>query len=103
MTPTERLESLLATLREAWHTEDAEADFRGVLRPNGLCDITVISKRFEGVSGTEREGLFWRAFDSIPRDMLVYMTYCLLLTPDESEKHFSEYPQEVRQSCDFAD
>lgn len=90
MTPEERMESLLATVREAWQREDAEAEIKGVLRPNGLIDLMVSSKRFEGLDGLERESLFWRAFDTIPREMMIYLTYSLLLTPEEAERHFAE-------------
>ncbi len=89
MEPQERLDSLLEVVKNTWGEQDSEAEIRGVLRPKGLIDLTVISPKFEGLDGLSRESLFWRAFDAVPRDLLVYMTYCLLLTPEEARRHFS--------------
>lgn len=89
MEPQERLERLLEVIKETWGEKDSDAEYHGVLRPKGLVDLTVISPKFEGLDGLERESLFWRAFDGVPRDLLVYMTYCLLLTPAEAKRHFA--------------
>jgi hypothetical protein len=87
-----RLERLLEVIKTTWGEKDTDAEYRGVLRPNGLVDLTVISILFEGLNGLERESLFWRVFDTVPRDHLVYMTYCLLLTPQEAKRHFASPP-----------
>jgi hypothetical protein len=68
---------------------DSEAEIRSHLRPNGMVELTVVSLRFEGVSGSDREGMFWATFAETSREDLIYMAYCLLLTPDEAQRYFA--------------
>ncbi len=84
-----RLERLVTIVREEWGARDADAEVRGTLHGDGKADITVISQLFADKDGLEREAFFWPAFESVPKSELIYMTYCLLLTPEEAERHFS--------------
>lgn len=84
----EELRALQARLeevvRQGWSERDPEVQVSSVLRDGNKIDMTVISKRFEGLEGRDREASFWPVFDPIPKYDLVYMTYCLLLTPEEA-------------------
>ena len=80
-----RLESLI--LREL-HKEDAQVKVISRLREDQKIDVTVISTLFEGRDGQARESLFWRVFAETPKSELIYMTYALMMTPDEA-KQFS--------------
>lgn len=84
-----RLERLIGIVREAWGDRDAEAEVSGTLRRDGKVDLRVVSGLFVGKGGLEREAFFWPAFESVPKSELIYMTYCLLLTPDEALRHFA--------------
>ena len=88
-----RLERLTGIVREAWGAVDADAEVSGTLRQDGKVDLRVVSRSFEGKGGLEREAFFWPAFESVPKSELIYMTYCLLLTPDEALRHFTS-PEE---------
>jgi hypothetical protein len=78
-----RLENLV---REQWSARDPEARVISRLREGGKIDLTIVSRLFAGQDGLEREALFWPVFASVPKSELIYMTYCLLLTPEEAEK-----------------
>jgi hypothetical protein len=84
-----RLEALL---RERFHDMDPDAVVRSAVRPDGKVDLTVVSRLFEGKDSREREGLFWPVFDPVPKSELIYLTYSLLLTPDEARHDFGETP-----------
>jgi len=84
---TARLAEQIRACVEAW---DRDATVRTGIRPDGKLDITVISCRFEGMDSREREAQFWVALDPVPEIEMVYLTYCLLLTPQEAEREFSE-------------
>ncbi|HZO91157.1 MAG TPA: hypothetical protein VFB38_22720 [Chthonomonadaceae bacterium] len=84
-----RQERLERIVRERWGARDPEAQVTSVLRPDGKVDMTVVSRLFEGLGGLEREALFWPTFDPVPKSDLIYMTYCLLLTPEEAARHFA--------------
>lgn len=86
----ERRSSLERLLRERWSAKDPEVVVSSRLRPDGKVDFTVISRLFEGKDGLEREAFFWPVFDPVPKSELIYLTYCLLLTPDEAARHFAE-------------
>lgn len=81
-----RLEQLV---RERWRSQDPDVRVSTRLREDGKIDMTVVSERFAGKDGLEREAFFWPVFDPVPRDDLVQMTYCLLLTPEEAARHFA--------------
>ncbi len=78
------LESLVARVRERWGGEDPELRVTGSVRPDGLFDLKVTSRIFEGKDGLEREAFFWQTFRDLPRETLVRMTYCLMQTPEEA-------------------
>ncbi len=84
-----RLEDLVRQCVTAW---DPEAEVRAATRPDGKVDITVVSRRFEGRDSREREADFWPALEPVPKSEMVYLTYCLLLTPEEAERSFSYTP-----------
>jgi hypothetical protein len=86
---TERLLELIRSCAEAW---DASATVRSVVRPDGKLDLIVTSSRFEGMDSREREAEFWLTLDPLPQTEMVYLTYCLLLTPQEAKQEFSERP-----------
>lgn len=89
----EELRALQARLeevvRQGWRERDPEVQVSSVLRDGNKIDMTVISKLFEGLEGRDREACFWPVFDPVPKYDLVYMTYCLLLTPEESARRNS--------------
>ena len=76
-----RLEEVV---RQGWRERDPDVQVSSVLRDGNKIDMTVISKLFAGLEGREREALFWPVFDPVPKYDLLYMTYCLLLTPEEA-------------------
>jgi hypothetical protein len=82
-----RLEALL---RVRLHELDHNAEVRSAVRPDGKIDVTVVSRLFEGKDSRDREALFWPVFDPVPKSELIYLTYCLLLTPDEARRDFGE-------------
>ena len=90
MPQTDRQQRLERLLSERWCEQDPDAVVRSSVRPDGKVDITVVSSLFEGRDSREREGIFWPVFDPVPKSELIYMTYCLLLTPEESNRNFSE-------------
>ena len=83
----ERLEHLL---QEGWRDRDPAVRITSALRPDGKIDIRVVSQVFEGMDGLEREACFWPLFASVPKPDLVRMTYCLLLTPGEVRRNFTD-------------
>jgi hypothetical protein len=80
---------LEAVVREQWGERDPEVQVSSVLREDGKVDMTVVSRLFEGKDGLEREAFFWPTFAPVPKSDLIYMTYCLLLTPEEAARHFA--------------
>ena len=80
-----RLEEVV---RQGWKARDPEAQVTSVLRDGDKIDMTVISAAFAGLEGREREARFWPVFDPVPKYDLLYMTCCLLLTPDEAAERF---------------
>src|SRR5690349_20050728 len=76
-------------VREQWQREDPELRVSSRLRPDGKIDMTVVSRLFAGKDGLEREAFFWPTFADVPDSELISMTYCLLLTPEEAERHFA--------------
>ncbi len=82
-----RLEQIV---RERWGEQDPAVVVTSSLRDDGKVDMVVVSRLFEGKDGLEREACFWPAFASVPKSDLIYMTYCLLLTPEEAARHFAE-------------
>jgi hypothetical protein len=81
-----RLEALI---RARWGEQDPDARIASTLRSDNKIDVTVVSRLFEEKDGLEREAFFWPVFASVPRSDLIYMTYCLLLTPEEAARHFA--------------
>ena len=51
--------------------------------------MRVVSHLFAGKDGLERESLFYPVFDPVPKTDMLYMTYCLLLTPQEAARNFA--------------
>ncbi|MCW3099217.1 MAG: hypothetical protein JWL77_4835 [Chthonomonadaceae bacterium] len=78
-----RLEEVV---RQGWQERDPEVRVSSVLRDGNKIDMTVISKLFASLEGRDREAEFWPVFDPIPKYDLIYMTYCLLLTPEEAAR-----------------
>jgi len=76
-----RLEEVV---RQGWQARDPEVQVSSVLRDGNKIDMTVVSKQFAGLEWREREAAFWPVFDSVPKYDLLYMTCCLLLTPEEA-------------------
>ena len=70
--------------------EDPAATVTSCLRDGCKIDMTIISRRFEGMDDLERSAYFWPMLEEVPRSELVYMTYCLQLTPDEAMELFAE-------------
>ncbi len=79
------LEELIARVEERWKAEDPDLIVKGTVRPDGLFDLQVTSRLFEGKDGLEREAFFWQTFRDLSRDTLVRMTYCLMQTPQEAK------------------
>lgn len=79
---------LETVIREGWRTKDPEVRVTSTLRADGKIDITVVSHLFESQDGQERESAFWPVFADVPKAELIYMTYCLLLTPAEAARNF---------------
>ncbi len=71
-------------VREGWRERDPEVQVSSVLREGNKIDMTVVSQEFAGHNGREREALLWPVFAPVPKYDLIYMTYCLLLTPEEA-------------------
>jgi len=86
----EELSALQARLeevvRQGWKARDPEVQVSSVLRDGNKIDMTVISKQFAGLEWREREAAFWPVFDPVPKYDLLYMTCCLLLTPEEAKR-----------------
>lgn len=76
-----RLEEVV---RQGWGTRDPQAQVTSVLRDGNKIDMTVVSKLFAGMEWREREAAFWPVFAAVPKYDLLYMTCCLLLTPEEA-------------------
>jgi hypothetical protein len=86
----ERLQAhLVEIIRAGWAIRDPEVRVTGLLRADHMIDITVVSALFAGKDGLAREAFFWPVFNPIPRSELIYMTYCLLLTPEEAARQFA--------------
>ena len=85
---TEELSALQTRLEEAvrqgWRAHDPDVQVTSVLRDGNKIDMTVISKVFTGLEGRDREARFWPVFSPVPKYDLLYMTCCLLLTPEEA-------------------
>ena len=92
-----RRQRLEATVRDEWGRRDPEGRVASTLRPDGKVDLRVVSTRFKTLDDRDREALFWPVFESVPREDLIYMTYCLLLTPEEEALHFSPGTRELRE------
>ena len=75
---------LEAVVWQGWVERDPAVQITSVLRDGNKIDMTVVSKLFMGLEGREREAAFWPVFDPLPKYDLLYMTYCLLLTPEEA-------------------
>lgn len=91
----DRLETLI---RLQWSEVDSEVVVTTKLRNGKKVDVTVISSLFEGKDGLAREAFFWPVFETVPKSELIYMTYCLLLTPDEAATHFSGTREDTGKS-----
>lgn len=76
-----RLEEVV---RQGWGARDPEMQIISVLRDGNKIDMTVISKLFADLEWRDREAAFWPVFDSVDKYDLLYMTCCLLLTPEEA-------------------
>src|SRR5688572_3138661 len=79
----------LRAVSNAWRTIDPAGDSRIRIRDDGLAELIVVSNLFEGKESTEREAVFWPALQELPRDVLMRMTYSLLLTPKEADQYFA--------------
>ncbi len=82
----ERLETLV---RERWGENDPDVEVSTTLRKDNKIDMRVVSRLFEGKDGLEREAFFYPVFDPVPKTEMLHMTYCLLLTPQESARNFA--------------
>jgi hypothetical protein len=83
---------LAEQIRDCVAAWDRDSEVQARIRPDGKLDLTVISRRFEGLDSREREAEFWVALDPVPEFEMVFLTYGLLLTPQEAEREFSEKP-----------
>ena len=92
-----RLEEVV---RQGWSERDPEVQVTSVLRDGNKIDMTVISQRFADLEGRDREAFFWPVFDPIPKYDLVYMTYCLLLTPAEAADISARSASSKRDNAD---
>ncbi len=93
------LESLIRDCVRGW---DPDAEVRSAFRPDQKMDLTVISTRFEGIDSRDREGSFWQALDPVPKSEMVYLTYCLLLTPREAARNFgAEDGRQMARTTDW--
>ena len=79
----------LSAVSEAWQMIDPGGQTRVRIREDGLAELIVVSSLFEGKDSAEREALFWPALHDLPRDVLMRMTYSLLLTPKEAAQYFA--------------
>ena len=82
----ERLETLV---REEWQKRDPDAEVFSTMRGPNKIDMRVVSHLFEGKDGLEREAFFYPVFETVPKTDMLYMTYCLLLTPQEAARNFA--------------
>ena len=81
-----RLETLV---RENWGPKDTDLQVFSTLRTDNKIDMRIVSPLFEGKDGLEREAFFYPVFAPIPKTEMLYMTYCLLLTPEEEARVFA--------------
>ena len=81
---------LQSRIRQAWIPRDSRAVVKVEPRDDGKLAVTLISAAFEGLDSFQREELFWPVMRDFPNDILVQMTYSLLLTPEEAGGYFSE-------------
>jgi hypothetical protein len=93
-----RLEEVV---RQGWQERDPDVQVSSVLRDGNKIDMTVISKLFAGLEGRERDAEFWPVFEPVPKYDLIYMTYCLLLTPEEASR-IDASPASTDNSDDWA-
>ena len=91
-TDAARSARLETAIRDRWRQQDNEADFRFSVRQGGLMDVTVVSRLFQGCDDREREALFWPVFEPVLKSDRVFLTFCLLLTPEEANRYFAELP-----------
>ena len=68
----------------AWREQDPGVVIRTRERADGLLDLTVVTRLFEGMEAFEREPLLWSALRDLTRYDAIHLTYSLLLTPSES-------------------
>jgi hypothetical protein len=94
-TAADRGESLTALIRSCAAAWDPQSEVRANARPDGKLDVTVISGRFEGLDSRSREAEFWPALEPVPKSEMIYLTYCLLLTPQEAEHDFGSAQTEA--------
>jgi hypothetical protein len=83
-------QQLQSQIEKNWNPRDNRAIIRVEPRDDGKLALTVISEAFEGLDSFQREELFWPVMRDLPNDILVQMTYSLLLTPDEAGGYFAE-------------
>jgi hypothetical protein len=98
-----RRDRLEALVREQVTDWDPEAVVRSSVRHDGLLDLTVVSHRFDGMDSREREAAFWPALGPVPKPEMIYLTYCLLLTPEEAERSFRGGSESVPAAVDSWD
>lgn len=75
---------------DSWHEIDPSGEIQIREHSDGKADLIVVSSLFEDRDSSEREAIFWPALRNLPLDLLVHMTYSLMLTPEEALQFFAE-------------
>ena len=81
---------LFERVAESWREIDPSGQIQIRKHADGKADLIVVSSLFEDRDSSEREAVFWPALRNLPLDLLVHMTYSLMLTPEEARQFFAE-------------
>lgn len=51
--------------------------------------VLVVSEAFKGMSAEKRDNMVWPILEKLPKDEMIHISLCLLLTPEEAETPFA--------------
>jgi len=51
--------------------------------------VLVVSEAFKGMPAEKRDDMVWPILEKLPEDEMIYISLCLLLTPEEADTPFA--------------